>query len=232
MKKALLYILLVLIVAVAGMMGYQYLNQPELGPLPDIPPPPAETSSLEQAPAGAALASGNGAVAAVNPVLVIEVGGQASGVVEIELLADVAPEHVARIQALAEAGAYDGVVFHRVIGGFMAQTGDVKYGKRGSGMLANAGMGGSDMPDLRAEISDLSFQRGIVGMARSASPNSANSQFFIMTGNAPYLDNNYTVIGRVISGLEVVDRIRRGDPANNGVVSNPDYMKSVRIKSP
>lgn len=229
MKKAALYILLVLIIAVAGMMGYQYFNQPELGPLPDIPPPPpAESSSLEQAPAGASLVSE--AVTGANPVLVIEIAGQASGVVEIELLADVAPEHAARITALARKGAYDGVVFHRVIDGFMAQTGDVQFGRRGAGMLANAGMGGSDLPDLKAEFSSLPFARGMVGMARSNAPDSANSQFFIMFDEAPFLNGKYTIVGRVIRGQEVIDRIKRGNRAANGAVRDPDYMKRVTVR--
>ncbi|MBS0564333.1 MAG: peptidylprolyl isomerase, partial [Proteobacteria bacterium] len=111
------------------------------------------------------------------PNLVIDIDGQAKGEVVIDLLPDVAPKNVARIVELAKSGAYDNVVFHRVIDGFMAQTGDVKYGKAG-GDLSQAGMGGSDLPNLPAEFSDLSFQRGVVGMARSSDPNSANSQFF------------------------------------------------------
>ena len=126
----------------------------------------------------------------------IEIAGEgANGTVTIDLLEEVAPGHVAQIRALAEAGAYDGVVFHRVIDGFMAQTGDVQFGKMGMDMR-QAGMGGSDLPDLKAEFSDEPFERGVVGMARSQNPNSANSQFFIMFGPAPHLNGQYTVVGR------------------------------------
>ena len=162
-------------------------------------------------------------------VLVIDVDGSHKGTVEIELLPDVAPQHVARIKELAGSGAYDGVVFHRVIDGFMAQTGDVAYGKHG-GDLARAGTGGSDEPDLPAEFSDQHFERGTVGMARAQDPNSANSQFFIMFAPAPHLDGQYTVVGKVISGQEVVDAIKRGDGAN-GTVSDPDWMARVRVKA-
>ncbi len=162
------------------------------------------------------------------PNLVIEVSGQAKGRVVIDLLPDVAPKHVAQVVALAKSGAYDGVVFHRVIDGFMAQTGDVQYGKQG-GDTSMAGMGGSTMPDLPAEFSNLSFQRGIVGMARSADPNSANSQFFIMFADGSFLDGQYTVFGRVIEGMDVVDAIKRGEGAN-GEVSNPDVMTKVTVQ--
>ena len=130
--------------------------------------------------------------------------------------------------ALAQEGAYDGVVFHRVIDGFMAQTGDVEFGKTG-GDLSGAGMGGSAKPDLAAEFSSMTFDRGVVGMARSMDPNSANSQFFIMFAPAPHLDGQYTVVGRVISGMEVVDAIKKGDQAANGAVDAPDYMAKVTV---
>ena len=162
-------------------------------------------------------------------VLTIEVEGQANGTVEILLRPDIAPQHVERIKTLAREGAYDGVAFHRVIEGFMAQTGDVEFGTReqtGSGM---AGTGGSELPDLPAEFSDESFDAGVVGMARSQDPNSANSQFFIMLAPAPHLDGQYTVVGRVVSGQEVVDAIKRGS-GGNGEVEDPDYMASVRVK--
>ncbi|WP_431300130.1 peptidylprolyl isomerase [Tabrizicola sp. BL-A-41-H6] len=158
------------------------------------------------------------------PNLVIEVAGTANGTVVIDLLADKAPQHVAQITALATEGAYDNVVFHRVIDGFMAQTGDVANGKAG-GDLSMAGMGGSDKPDLPAEFSDISFQRGIVGMARSQDPNSANSQFFIMFAPGDFLDGQYTVVGRVISGMEVVDAIQRGEPP-----ATPDVMTKVTVQ--
>ncbi|PWE28787.1 peptidylprolyl isomerase [Maritimibacter sp. 55A14] len=163
-------------------------------------------------------------------VLVIEVAGQSEGIVEIELLPQVAPGHVARIKELARAGAYDGVVFHRVIDGFMAQTGDVQYGRKDGGEPGMAGTGGSDLPDLEAEFSDLPFQKGVVGMARSQNPDSANSQFFIMFQRAPHLNGQYTVVGRVIAGQEVVDSIKRGS-GQSGTVRDPDYMKDVRIKA-
>ncbi len=174
--------------------------------------------------AGAAFAQDAG------DVLVIDVEGEASGTVEIALRPDLAPQHVARIKELARAGAYDGVAFHRVIEGFMAQTGDVEYGTREVYAEGRAGTGGSDLPDLPAEFSDASFGAGTVGMARSMDPDSANSQFFIMFGPAPHLDGQYTVVGEVISGQDVVDAIARGT-GPNGVVSEPDYMARVRVKA-
>jgi peptidylprolyl isomerase len=158
------------------------------------------------------------------PNLVIDVTGQANGTVVIDLLPDVAPKHVAQITALAAEGAYDGVVFHRVIDGFMAQTGDVEYGKTG-GDTSYAGMGGSALPDIPAEFSNISFQRGIVGMARSQDPNSANSQFFIMFDDGSFLDGQYTVVGRVITGMDVVDQIARGEPP-----AKPDVMTKVMVQ--
>ena len=162
------------------------------------------------------------------PNLVIKVAGSITGSIVIDMAADVAPNHVAQITALAQEGAYDGVVFHRVIDGFMAQTGDVEVGKTG-GDLSGAGMGGSAKPDLAAEFSSMTFDRGVVGMARSMDPNSANSQFFIMFAPAPHLDGQYTVVGRVISGMEVVDAIKKGDQAANGAVDAPDYMAKVTV---
>jgi peptidylprolyl isomerase len=161
--------------------------------------------------------------------LVIEVDGSVQGTVEIVLRPDLAPQHVARIKELARAGAYDGVVFHRVIDGFMAQTGDVAYGKRDAFGQGRAGTGGSDLPDLPAEFSSATFEKGTVGMARSMDPNSANSQFFIMFASAPHLDGQYTVVGEVVAGQEVVDAIRRGEGAN-GEVGEPDWMAAVRVK--
>ena len=161
------------------------------------------------------------------PNIVIEVDGQIKGQIVIDLADHKAPNHVAQIVALAKEGAYDDVVFHRVIDGFMAQTGDVQYGKAGGS--AQAGMGGSSKPDLAAEFSDLTFDRGVVGMARSADPNSANSQFFIMFAPAPHLDGQYTVVGKVISGMEVVDAIKKGE-GGNGEVSSPDRMAKVTVQ--
>jgi peptidylprolyl isomerase len=160
--------------------------------------------------------------------LQIEVAGQSNGTVTVDLLEDVAPQHVARITALAADGKYDGVVFHRVIDGFMAQTGDVEHGRMGSD-LRRAGTGGSDMPDLPAEFSDLPFEKGVVGMARSQNPNSANSQFFIMFDAAPFLNGQYTVVGRVIGGQDVVDAIKLGTGGNGAVVGEPDVMKTVTV---
>ncbi len=163
------------------------------------------------------------------PNLEITVAGEASGTVVIDLLDDVAPQHVERITSLAEAGAYDGVVFHRVIAGFMAQTGDVEFGRVG-GDMRRAGMGGSDMPDLPAEFSDVPYDRGVVGMARSQNPNSANSQFFIMFDEGHFLNGQYTVVGRVIEGMDVVDAIKKGSQAANGaVVGEPDRMDRVTV---
>ena len=153
------------------------------------------------------------------------------GPVVIELMPDVAPKHVAQIEALAKKGAYDNVAFHRVIDGFMAQTGDVKFGNMKKGFSPEAvGTGGSDLPDLPAEFSQSEhYKRGTLGMARSQDPNSANSQFFIMFAPAPNLDGQYTIVGNVVSGMELVDHIKKGDEADNGTVSNPDRMIKVRI---
>ncbi|KEO56551.1 peptidylprolyl isomerase [Thioclava pacifica] len=163
------------------------------------------------------------------PKLVLEIGGSTSGKVVIDLLPGKAPKAVERLETLAKEGKYDNVVFHRVIDGFMAQTGDVQFGKKG-GDTSMAGMGGSDLPDLPAEFSNVSFQRGIVGMARAANPNSANSQFFIMFAPAPHLDGQYTVVGHVVSGMDVVDQIKKGDPGRNGVVEDPDYIVSATVE--
>jgi len=148
------------------------------------------------------------------------------GEVVIELFAGVAPNHVARIKELTRAGAYDGVVFHRVIDGFMAQTGDVEFGKTGSQNFnpKRAGMGGSDMPDLKSEFSNLKHSRGTASMARSQNPHSANSQFFICFEAAPFLDRQYTIWGQVTKGMEHVDKIKRGEP-----VVDPDTIIKARI---
>ncbi|MGK9050933.1 peptidylprolyl isomerase [Neorhizobium petrolearium] len=152
------------------------------------------------------------------------------GPVVIELMPDVAPKHVAQIDALAAKGAYDNVVFHRVIDGFMAQTGDVQFGKEGGPNYnpARAGTGGSDLPDLPAEFSKVPFERGTVGMARAQDPNSANSQFFIMFDEGAFLNGQYTVVGKVVSGMEFVDKIKRGQ-GGNGEVTNPDKMIKVSV---
>ena len=151
------------------------------------------------------------------------------GDVKIEMYPDIAPNHVKRIQELANSGQYDNVVFHRVIDGFMAQTGDVKFGNSSSKDfdLRRAGIGGSDLPDLNQEFNDLPHDRGTVSMARSSDPNSANSQFFICFKPAPFLDRQYTVFGKVIEGMEFVDMITKGD-GDNGAVSNPDKIISFK----
>ena len=158
--------------------------------------------------------------------LIIEL---ADGKVVIDMLEDVAPGHVARIKKLARAGAYDGVAFHRVIDGFMAQTGDVAHGDLDDGYdPRRVGTGGSDMPDLKAEFSSVPFERGAVGMARSQNPDSANSQFFIMFAPAPHLNGQYTVWGQVIDGMEHVDAIKRG-VGRSGSVEDPDRMQRVYV---
>ena len=152
------------------------------------------------------------------------------GDVKIELFEDVAPNHVKRIKELADSGKYDNVVFHRVIDGFMAQTVDVKFGNSESGDfdLRRAGMGGSDLPDLKQEFSSVPHDRGTLSMARSSDPDSANSQFFICFKPAPFLDRQYTVFGKVLEGMEFVDMIKRGDENNNGSVSDPDKIISFK----
>ena len=152
------------------------------------------------------------------------------GDVKIELFEDVAPNHVKRIKELADSGQYNNVVFHRVIDGFMAQTGDVKFGNSSSNdfNLSRAGMGGSDLPDLKQEFSSVPHDRGTLSMARSSDPNSANSQFFICFKPAPFLDRQYTVFGKVLEGMEFVDMIKRGDDSNNGAVSEPDKIISFK----
>ncbi|MES0116153.1 peptidylprolyl isomerase [Mesorhizobium sp. C277A] len=154
-----------------------------------------------------------------------------NGEVTIALRPDLAPKHVAQIKKLVREGAYNDVAFHRVINGFMAQTGDVKFGNMKKGFSPEAvGTGGSDLPDLPAEFSQSEhFKRGTLGMARSQDPNSANSQFFIMFAPAPNLDGQYTIVGNVVSGIELVDNIKKGNEADNGTVSEPDRMIKVRI---
>ncbi|NJS37886.1 MAG: peptidylprolyl isomerase [Rhodobacteraceae bacterium] len=165
------------------------------------------------------------AVDGPGPNLVIEVAGAANGTIVIDMLPEVAPLHVAQIATLAREGAYDNVVFHRVIDGFMAQTGDVQNGKAGAD-LSRAGMGGSNLPNIPAEFTtDLSFQRGVVGMARANDPDSANSQFFIMFAPGTFLDGQYTIVGNVVSGMDVVDAIQRGEPP-----ATPDVMTKVTVQ--
>ncbi len=153
------------------------------------------------------------------------------GDVELELFQDVAPNHVKRFKELATKGLYDGVVFHRVIEGFMAQSGDVKFGNSNSENfdLSLAGTGGSDLPDLKSEFSDIPHDRGVLSAARSSDPNSANSQFFICFQPAPHLDRQYTVFGKVIKGMELIDKIKKGE-GPNGSVKNPDKIISLKLK--
>jgi len=160
--------------------------------------------------------------------LEIDVAGEANGTIVIDLFEDVAPLHVTQITTIANEGLYDGVVFHRVIEGFMAQTGDVEFGKVG-GDVRMAGRGGSELPDIPAEFSDLNFDRGVIGMARAQNPNSANSQFFIMFEEGAFLNGQYTVVGEVTSGMEVVDAIKLGRGPNGAVIGEPDQMTAVRV---
>jgi peptidylprolyl isomerase len=175
--------------------------------------------------AGAALM----ALPALADTLTLQVAGEANGRIVIDLAKDLAPNHVARIETLAEQGAYDGVIFHRVIDGFMAQTGDVQFGRQG-GDTSGAGMGGSDLPDLDAEFSSTPFERGTVGMARSADPNSANSQFFIMFAPAPHLNGGYTVVGHVVEGLDVLDAIKKGAGRNGEIKGAPDVIVKATVQ--
>ena len=169
------------------------------------------------------------AAPAIAEGLDITVSGQANGTIHVDLFKDTASLHVAQIEEIANSGGYDGVVFHRVIDGFMAQTGDVEFGKQG-GDMSRAGMGGSQLPDIEAEFSnDLSFDRGVVGMARSQDPNSANSQFFIMFEPGPFLDGQYTIVGQVTEGMDVVDQIKRGEGPNGSVIGEPDVMTKVIV---
>tara|TARA_B100000287_G_scaffold363258_1_gene356943 strand:+ start:31 stop:588 length:558 start_codon:yes stop_codon:yes gene_type:complete len=151
------------------------------------------------------------------------------GDVKIQMFPEVAPNHVKRITDLANEGKYDNVVFHRVIDGFMAQTGDIQFGNSSSKDfdLNRAGMGGSDLPDLKQEFNNLPHERGTVSMARSQDPNSGNSQFFICFQSAPHLDRQYTVFGKVIEGMEFIDKIKKGD-GPNGSVSDPDIIISLK----
>ncbi len=158
----------------------------------------------------------------------IDVSGEANGSIKIDLLEDVAPLHAERIKTLAAEGAYDNVVFHRVIEGFMAQSGDVEFGKLGGDMRL-AGRGGSTLADLPAEFSDTPFERGVVGMARSQSPDSANSQFFIMFEPGYFLNGQYTVVGVVTEGMDVLDAIKLGKGPNGMVIGEPDVMSKVTV---
>jgi len=152
------------------------------------------------------------------------------GDVKIELFKDVAPNHVNRILELSKNGKYDGVAFHRVIDGFMAQTGDVQHGNTKNNFNPTmVGTGGSDLPDLKAEFNNIPHERGTLSMARSQNPDSANSQFFICFDKAPHLDRQYTAFGKVLEGMEFIDKIKRGAPGS-GAVSNPDIIVSIAVQ--
>jgi peptidylprolyl isomerase len=222
--------------------GYYVLTQPE--PVPEATPEPApETASsapaapeAEPQPEPVSPLPGVGAIPGdtPGPFLTIAVAGQqGAGEIVIDLAAELAPGHAAQLTALAGQGFYDGVYFHRVIDGFMAQTGDGVHGKVQpeweAGAMRRAGTGGSDRDNLKAEFSDIPFERGIVGMARSQSEDSANSQFFIMFDEASFLNGQYTVVGRVTQGLDVLDRIKRGDSSTFQVTGEPDRMVTVRV---
>ncbi len=170
----------------------------------------------------------NSVLTADNNIMILKLK---NGDVEIELYPEKAPNHVKRFQELANTGKYDGVVFHRVIEGFMAQTGDVKFGNSNSPEfnLSLAGTGGSNLPNLKSEFTEIPHVRGTLSAARSADPDSANSQFFICFQAAPHLDRQYSAFGKVIKGMEFVDQIKKGDP-NSGAVSDPDKIISLKSK--
>ena len=175
----------------------------------------ATLASLSLLAAGEALAQGAPAADGQNTVYLETKDGR----VTIRLRPDLAPKHAEQIRTLVKRGFYDGLVFHRVIGGFMAQTGDPK----------GNGTGGSDLPNIPAEFTQTPFKRGTVGMARSSAPDSANSQFFICFGDASFLNGQYTAVGEVTSGMDVVDKIKKGDGANNGAVTSPDRIVRMRL---
>ena len=214
--------LLFLLIFLAGvaLIGVYYVST-----LPDpeaVVTPPVDPEKPDEPVAGAVEGDEPG------PYLAIKVAGVANGTITIDLFEQNAPGHVAQITGLAKDGKYDGVVFHRVIKDFMAQTGDVEFGRVGEDMR-RAGMGGSDLPDLAAEFSEIPFDRGIVGMARSQDPDSANSQFFIMFDAGYFLNGKYTVVGKVTEGLDILDAIKLGEGQNGAVIGAPDQMKSVTV---
>lgn len=215
-----------LTIALAMFLGFSVSDALAADSAPTAPKAPAANTNQASTPATAtATAAATTATpaqnAANNPNENIIVLQLADGNVIIQLYPEKAPEHVKRIKELAREGFYDGVVFHRVIDGFMAQTGDP----------SGTGMGKSKKPDLKAEFNDMQHQRGIVSMARATDPNSANSQFFIMLADAPSLDMKYSAFGKVLSGMEFVDKIRKGDNKDNGKVINPDKIVSMKVAS-
>ncbi|MCC2108984.1 MAG: peptidylprolyl isomerase [Hyphomicrobiales bacterium] len=175
---------------------------------------------IAAAPALAVAGTSFGALAAGSPADVVNLYTK-DGKIVIQLRADLAPKHVKQIETLVKRKFYDGIVFHRVIDGFMAQTGDP----------TGTGMGKSDLPNIPAEFSKAHFGRGTVGMARSQNPDSANSQFFICFGDASFLNGQYTVVGEVVSGMDVVDKIKKGSKADNGTVTAPDKIVKMRMAS-
>ena len=164
-------------------------------------------------------------------IMQIELSGSTDGIIQIELMENIAPDHVKQIIKLVNKKKYDGVAFHRVIEGFMAQTGDVQFGNVLTGYSSGmVGRGGSDFDNIKAEFSNIPFDRGVVGMARAQDPDSANSQFFIMFKDGHFLNGNYTVFGKVLSGMDIVDKIKKGDPNKNGMIEkDPDFMNKVII---
>lgn len=216
MPRSAVYLLLAFVVAALVYSGYTFLQGP--GQQAVVVEEPEGSTEMPEGVAGDA----------DGPFLTIEVVGEASGAIKIDLFEQLAPKHVEQIVAIAEAGQYDGVYFHRVIDGFMAQTGDVEFAHAG-GDIRRAGMGGSDRPDLPAEFSDVPFERGVVGMARSQDPNSANSQFFIMFAPGHFLNGQYTVVGQVTEGLDVLDAIKLGEGQNGAVIGEPDRMERVTV---
>ncbi len=219
------------LLGVALILGYAYktLTGPPVEEEPAAASQPSAPAGDRGEPETDANAGADAAMAVLeHPRLEITIAGEANGKVVVELFPELAPRHVERLLTLAKNGAYDGVVFHRVIDGFMAQTGDVEFGRLG-GNMALAGTGGSDLPDLPAEFSSYSYGTGVLGMARSQDPNSANSQFFITFAPATFLDGQYTVVGKVVEGMEVVGAIKRGAGQNGAVIGAPDVMTRVRV---
>ncbi len=245
MRNALLLAALVLIGA-AGYLAYGRLSAPPEAPVapaavtpepeaapeaPDVPAPEAAAAEPEAGDGDAPAVAESGLIPgdAAGPYLAIRVAGEAEGTITIDLFEQLAPNHVAQVAARAREGFYDGVYFHRVIEGFMAQTGDGEFARAEGGDMRRAGMGGSDRPNVVAEFSDVPFERGIVGMARSQDPNSANSQFFIMFAPGHFLNGQYTVVGQVTEGLDVLDAIKRGQGPNGAVLDEPDRMVAVTV---
>jgi peptidylprolyl isomerase len=223
MRRTFLWLGLFLCAAMAVILLVMVLRT---GPITPQTEPAAQSASI--APASAPVAGDAVDWDAPGPYLKITVAGESNGVITIDMAEQIAPLHTAQILTLAESGAYDNVVFHRVIDGFMAQTGDVENGKLGQDMRY-AGMGGSELDDIKAEFSEVPFDRGIVGMARSQSPDSANSQFFIMFQQGDFLNGQYTVIGRVTDGMDVVDKIKRGAGQSGAVAGQPDVIQSMTV---